>query len=78
MSDEREYVTLREAAARLRLSEPALRRRLDRGLIKTFTSPLDLRSRLIRAADLDAFLVPQPITPAEQDHEGGGGAMSAA
>ncbi len=71
-----EYVTIAEAARRLGLSEPALKRRLDRGLIRTFTSPLDLRSRLIRAADLDAFLIPQPITPAGQNHGGGEVAMS--
>jgi len=76
MSDEPQYLTIQQAARRLGLSEPALRRRVDRGLIPTFSSPLDLRSRLIRAADLDAFMVPQPITPAGWEHGGGEVAMS--
>ncbi len=76
MSGEAEYVTITEAARRLGLSEPALRRRVERGLIPTFTSPQDLRARLVRVADLEAFMVPQPITPAGWEHGGGEAAMS--
>ncbi len=71
------YVTLSEAAARLGLSEPALRRRVERGLIPTFSNPSDLRSRLIKSADLAAYATPQPVTPARREHEGGEVVMSA-
>ncbi len=69
-----EYVTIAEAARRLGVSEPAMRRRLERGLIPVYSSPCDLRSRLVKAADLDAFKRPKLLTPAPA----GGDAMSAA
>ncbi len=72
MSDE--YVTITEAARRLGVSEPALRRRVERGLIAVYSNPDDLRSRLVKAADLDAFKLPKLLTPAPA----GGDAMSAA
>ncbi len=78
MRDEREFLTLSEAAARLGVSEPALRRRVERGQLPTFTNPGDLRSKLIRAADLDAYAVPAPVLPTGQKHGSGEGAMSAA
>ncbi len=77
MSDAPEYVTIQQAARRLGLSEPALRRRLERGLIPTYSNPVDLRSRLIKAADLAAYATPQPVTPVRREHEGGEVAMSA-
>ncbi len=74
MSDE--YVTITEAARRLGVSEPAMRRRVERGLIPVYTNPDDLRSRLVKAADLDAFKRPRLLTPAGQGI--GGDAMPAA
>ncbi len=71
-----EYVTIAEAARRLGVSEPALRRRVERGLIAVYSSPCDLRSRLVKAADLDAFKLPKLLTPAGQG--AGGDAMPAA
>ncbi len=77
MSDEREYLTLREAAVCLGISEPALRRRVLRGL-PTYTNPADLRSRLIKAADLERYAVPELVTPATREHGRGGDAIDAA
>ncbi len=71
-----EFVTLTEAARRLGVSEPAMRRRLQRGELQAFSNPRDARSRLIRAEELEAFMVPRPITPAGQG--AGGDAMPAA
>ncbi|MDP9354966.1 MAG: helix-turn-helix domain-containing protein [Chloroflexota bacterium] len=72
-----EYVTITEAAAVLGISEPALRRRVERGLIPVYTNPDDLRSRLVKAADLDAFKRPKLLTPAPAGQGIGGDAMSA-
>ncbi len=69
-----DFLTIAEAARRLGVSEPAMRRRLERGLIPVYSSPCDLRSRLVKAADLDAFKRPKLLTPAPA----GGDAMSAA
>ncbi len=80
MSDEPQpqYVTLTEAARRLGVSEPAMRRRVERGLIPVYSSPCDLRSRLIKAADLARYTVPQPVMPAAGERGSGEAAMSAA
>ena len=56
-----EYVTITEAAARLGVSDPALRRRVLAGDLVTFTNPRDRRSRLIRLADLEAYMVPRRL-----------------
>lgn len=74
MSDEPQYMTISEACHRLGLSEPALRRRVQRGLIPVYSNPDDLRSQLVKAADVDAFKRPKLLTPAPA----GGDAMSAA
>ncbi len=77
MSDAPEYVTITEAARRLGVSEPALKRRLDRNLIPTYSNPVDLRSRLIKAADVERYAVPELVTPAGWEHGGGEAAMPA-
>ena len=77
MSEASEYLTITEAARRLGVSEPALRRRIDRGLIAIYSSPTDLRSKLIKVRDLKNFMIPELVTPARQGHERGGDAMSA-
>lgn len=74
MSDD--YVTLTEAARRLGVSEPAIRRRVLRGALQTFSNPQDLRTVLIRTADLNTYAVPQPVMPVSGER-GGGDAMSA-
>ncbi len=73
MSDD--YVTLSAAAVRLGVSEPAIRRRVQRGELPVYSNPADLRSRLIRGADLERYAVPQPVTPAARERGGGGDAM---
>ncbi|MDP9470377.1 MAG: helix-turn-helix domain-containing protein [Chloroflexota bacterium] len=75
MSDE--YVTIAEAARRLGVSEPAMRRRVERGMIPVYSSPCDLRSRLVKAADLDAFRLPKLLTPAPAGQGIGGDALPA-
>ncbi len=69
-----DFLTIHEAAAVLGISEPALRRRVARGMVPVYSSPCDLRSRLVKAADVDAFKRPKLLTPAPA----GGDAMSAA
>ncbi len=76
MDGDSEYMTIREAAAVLGLSEPAVRRRVERGLIPAYTNPDDLRSRLVKAADLDAFKRPKLLTPAGAEGGSGEVAMS--
>ncbi len=78
MLDKREYLSLTEAARRLGISEPALRRRVDRGQLAVYSNPIDLRSRLIKTADLERYTVPQPVMPADVERGSGEAAMSAA
>ncbi len=77
MLDKREYLSLTEAARRLGVSEPVLRRRVLRGELPTFTNPADLRSRLIKAADVERYAVPQPVIPVGAGCGSGEGAMPA-
>lgn len=71
-----DFLTITEAARRLGVSEPAVRRRVGRGLIPVYSNPADLRSRLIKAADLERYAVPELVTPA-REHGSGEVAMSA-
>ncbi len=73
-----DFLTITEAARRLGLSEPAFKRRVERGLIPVYSSPCDLRSRLVKAVDLDAFKRPKLLTPAPAGQGAGGDAMPAA
>ncbi len=70
------FLTITEAARRLGLSEAALKRRVERGLIPLYTNPDDLRSRLVKVADLDAYAVPELVAPAGWDRGSGEVAMS--
>ncbi len=71
-----DFLTIREAAAVLGLSEPAVRRRVERGLIPVYTNPDDLRSRLVKATDIDEFKRPRLLTPAGAEGGSGEVAMS--
>lgn len=71
-----DFLTIQQAARWLGVSEPALRRRLDRNLIPIYSNPADLRSRLIKAADLERYAVPELVTPAGVERGGGEVAMS--
>lgn len=50
-----EFVNIREGAKRLGISEPAIRRRIQRGELTAYASPLNLRVKLLRIADLDRY-----------------------
>lgn len=52
-----EYLTLKEAAARFKVSEKTLRRRISTGDLRAFHNG----SRLIRIADADLEVLFQPI-----------------
>jgi len=55
-----QYLTISQAARRLGVSDPAMRRRVHGGELPLYTNPADKRVRLIRQADLDAYAVPKP------------------
>jgi len=56
-----EYISLTEAARRIGLSDPAFRRRVRRGEIATYHDPRDWRRRLVKLADLDAYVAARPM-----------------
>ncbi len=63
------FVTLREGARRLGISEPALRRRIAAGDLTSYVNPLDHRTRLVAVDALDAYGVPRPIDLRRQTEE---------
>ncbi len=73
-----QFLTLTQAARRLGLSEPALRRRIQAGVLPVFTNPRDRRSRLIRLIDLDTYAVPTPVLPVGRENGSKEDAMYAA
>ncbi len=62
-----EFVPMKEAAARVGLSELALRRRVQEGRLPAYENPVDRRRYLIRLADLDRFLEPKPVGHPRQE-----------
>ncbi len=50
-----------EAARRLGVSPPTLRKRIRRGEVATFRDPMNDRIKLVRVDDLEAMRVPRPI-----------------
>jgi hypothetical protein len=60
-----EFIGVREASRRLGVHPRTLRRRVLSGDLQTFTNPLDARTKLIRARDLEELMRPQPVQPAE-------------
>ena len=67
-----QFVRLGEAAERLGVSGPALRRRIAGGELATYADPRDKRSKLIRIVDLETYATPRPITPRSGDDDDGG------
>jgi len=70
VSTNNEFLTLGEAARRIGLSGPAMRRRVHAGDLAVYSNPVDGRERLIRLADLAAYLEPKPTAP-RRGHAGG-------
>jgi len=58
-----EFLTMSEAARAAGLSEPALRRRVQRGELTVYADPLDWRRRLIRSSDLAGYLAGRRAIP---------------
>ena len=56
-----EFLTFAQAAKRLGIAEMSLRRRCWRGEFTLWQDPADHRRRLIRADDVDRYLVPRPL-----------------
>ena len=56
-----EPVTCGEAALRLGISPPTLRKRIRRGELEVFEDPLNDRKRLIRVTDLEPLRQPRPV-----------------
>jgi len=54
-------VTCGEAARRLNVSPPTLRKRIRRGELEVFTDPLNDRKRLVRVRDLEPLRHPRPV-----------------
>ncbi len=53
-------VTSGEAARRLGVTPPTLRKRIRRGDIEVFIDPLNDRKRLVRVSDLEPLRHPRP------------------
>lgn len=56
-----QLVTCGEAARRLGVSPPTLRKRIRRGDVATFRDPMNDRIKLLRVEDLEAMRIPRPI-----------------
>ena len=63
MPNEDEYLTLSAAARRWRISDNKHRRHVNRGDLIVYQNNADLRSRLLRRAEVEAFLRPAPAAP---------------
>lgn len=55
MTRPKEFVTITEAARRVGITEIALRRRIRRGELRAYQDPRDLRAKLVRVDELDAY-----------------------
>lgn len=53
---EREYLTLKDAAAEYRTSQPGISRLVRRLGVRLYPNPRDLRSKLVKKTDLDAAM----------------------
>ncbi len=61
-----EFVPVDEAARRLKVSRPAMRRRVSDARLVMWTDPSDHRRRMIRGADLELLATPQPFAAREE------------
>lgn len=64
MPEPDEYLPIARATARAGLTEVALRRRIRRGDLAVYGDPRDLRVKLLRVADLDAYVAHRRAIPA--------------
>ena len=60
MGEDRELITHREAARRLGVSKPTLRRIVREEGLTTYRNPLDKRHTLLDAAEVERVARPQP------------------
>ena len=60
-----DFVGLNEAARQLRVSPAVLRRRVRRGELPAFATPLDERAKLLRREEVEALMIPRTIEPRE-------------
>jgi hypothetical protein len=59
-----EFLPLSQAARRVGMTEVAIRRRVRRGDLVAFADPRDLRVKLVRVADLEAYVTSRRTIPA--------------
>jgi excisionase family DNA binding protein len=57
--DEREFVTLTEAARRLGISRWTLYRRIDEGALTVYESPADRRAKFVKRSEVEAMATHQ-------------------
>jgi len=55
------YLTLKEAAKYLGVSDIKIRSLINKGLLKVSLDPLDDRKRLVKRSELDTLKMPRPI-----------------
>jgi excisionase family DNA binding protein len=60
-----DFVTISEAARIAGVPRSTIYRRIAEGALRTYTSPLNRRVRLVKRADLATLMTPKPIEDAE-------------
>ena len=63
MTNEPEYVPALEAAKMVGMSDAALRRRIQRGLVPVYRDPADRRFRLLKVSDLEEMVSTRRVVP---------------
>jgi excisionase family DNA binding protein len=66
------YIPINEAARRLEVCRPHVRRLIAREGIPTYQDPRDHRRRLVRLSDIAPLMDPRPRRPAEGARATGG------
>jgi excisionase family DNA binding protein len=71
--DEREFLTLTDAARRLGVSRWTLYRRIDEGALTVYESPANRRAKFVKRSDVEAMGVLKTVSHAksgkgEQSH----------
>jgi excisionase family DNA binding protein len=61
-----DFVTISEAARIAGVPRSTIYRRIAEGALRTYTSPLNRRVRLVKRTDLAALLTPQPVESEER------------
>jgi excisionase family DNA binding protein len=62
-----DYLTLQEAADLLGVSRWTIWRRVRAGELQAYTARVDRRTRLVKRADAEALMHPQPIADDRKD-----------